>query len=305
MSSPAKEPFLTRLNAWLEQLGKSRDGILIIGGALYVLGYIVWSVNAYIKGLGLLPAFESQYFIAGTVPGLIIFLLYLLMRTAWERDFSLPAWLSFAETLKWWQDFLKLLPSIFIVVLIVLSQTGLAKYLAGRTTLILQILGGIAGLLVLAAIFSIKPGKRLEVLRGGTAEKTWTEKILLGAKLTVIAVAGLAVIVSYVLLFYSKLPQSLGGVRPRCANLDMAKNGVSQVTLKAILPPEGSAPETNPTPTVTDANTPTGTIPAESEIVRSDKIDVLFSGSDYLLIRAHNEVYEIKREVIHAVRSCD
>ena len=94
-------------------------------------------------------------------------------------------------------------------------------------------------------------------------------------------------------------------MRPRCANLDVAKNGVSKVTLKAILPPEGSAPQTNPTPTVTDANTPTGTIPAESEIVRSDKIDVLFSGSDYLLIRAHNEVYEIKREVIHAVRSCD
>ena len=51
--------------------------------------------------------------------------------------------------------------------------------------------------------------------------------------------------------------------------------------------------------------TPGGPVIFEIPLEQSDKIDVLFSGSDYLLIRAHNEVYEIKREVIHAVRSCD
>jgi hypothetical protein len=304
MTSPAEQRLMARFDAWLKHVGKSRDGILVVGGALYILGYIVWSINAYIQKLGLLPAFESQYFIAGIVPFLIIVVLYFLIRHNWTSKLRLLGWLKIGGTFGWWENFLKLLPSIFFVVSIFLSQTGLTKYLAGRTSLVLKILVLIAGLLVLLAIFSIDFGRDLEKLRTGSAGTNWKDKILLTVRSIIIVVAGAAVIIFYVLLVYSRLPQSLGGVRPRCAYLDVQSKGVSNNTLKAILPTSVSTAMNIPTVAVPNS-TPVGTAGAESEIIRSDKLEVLFFGSDYVIVRVHQDVYEIKKDVIHALRSCD
>lgn len=299
MSESPKESFLDRLHAWLERVGKSRDGILIVGGALYILGYIVWSVNAYREKLGLLPAFESQYFIAGIVPFGVMFLLWQLIRATWSDEKPLLARWGIGSTLTWWGNFFKLLPSIFVVASVVLSQTGLTKYLAGRGTLVLGVLAGVAGLLVIVAVFSIDFGEDLKKLKPGSRETNWTQKIFLGLQFLIILAAGGFVLFIYIPFFYSKLPQSLGGVRPRCAYLDVQKNGVSKTTLNAILPLDAAPPAT---PMSSAAGV---TIAAEPEITRSAKVEVLFSGSDYILIRVNKEVYEIKKDVIHAAQSCD
>ena len=65
-----------RQRAWLSrknlgELGGSRDGILLLAGALYALGYVVWSVHAWREGLGLLPAPELQYLLAGSLLALM------------------------------------------------------------------------------------------------------------------------------------------------------------------------------------------------------------------------------------------
>lgn len=62
---------------WMKQIGGLRDGFLVIASVLYILGYIIWSVSAFQSDLGLLPAIESQYFIAGIVPTLILWLVYI------------------------------------------------------------------------------------------------------------------------------------------------------------------------------------------------------------------------------------
>src|SRR4051812_14103708 len=64
----------------MKRVGTLRDGLLVLSGILYFLGYATWSLNAWRNKLGLLPAIESQYFIAGIVPALVIFVTYLLVR---------------------------------------------------------------------------------------------------------------------------------------------------------------------------------------------------------------------------------
>jgi hypothetical protein len=56
----------------VEHVGKFRDGILVAGGGLYVLGYLVWSFHAWEEGLGLLPALELQYLLAGSLLALTL-----------------------------------------------------------------------------------------------------------------------------------------------------------------------------------------------------------------------------------------
>lgn len=64
----------------LIRIGKIKDGILTISVILYVLGYIVWSINASLCHLGNLPAVQSQYFAAGVVP-FVVAVLFLLINS--------------------------------------------------------------------------------------------------------------------------------------------------------------------------------------------------------------------------------
>src|SRR5690349_2113251 len=53
------------LEGSLIKLGSVRDGLLILLSLVYALGYSVWAINAYSRNLGLLPALQFEYFIAG------------------------------------------------------------------------------------------------------------------------------------------------------------------------------------------------------------------------------------------------
>jgi hypothetical protein len=290
---------LTRFDAWFKHVGKSRDGILVVGGALYILGYIVWSINAFINKLGLLPAFESQYFIAGIVPFVIIFLAILLIRFSWKKNPHFPPWLNIWKG-KWWKTLLQLVFPIAVGVLNAKRTDLIGRYFTGHRNLIGGILAGIVGVFVILALFSFDPSSDRPKLGSpphGPPKKelrALTRFVILSLVITVL---GIGALYFWVGLLYSKLPQPLGGVRPRCAYLDIENDGLSKDTLRAILP------LANPTPSPTPS--PPATPPTAPNIVRSEKVDVLFSGSDYILIRVGSGVYEIKRDVIHAVRSCD
>lgn len=80
---------------WFETIGKFRDGILVGAGALYILGYLVMAYYASKKNLGLLPALDFQYIIAGIIPAFLIIVLcfsirYLLVFRDWVSDYLSP-----------------------------------------------------------------------------------------------------------------------------------------------------------------------------------------------------------------------
>jgi len=49
----------------LRQLASVRDGILVIIGCAYILGYFAWGIHSWRINLGPAPALDSQYFISG------------------------------------------------------------------------------------------------------------------------------------------------------------------------------------------------------------------------------------------------
>jgi len=65
-----------------------KDTALASLSTMYLIGYIVWSINAYKNNLGILPAFESQYFISGLGPFLIFVVTFTFVRTAqkWAEE---------------------------------------------------------------------------------------------------------------------------------------------------------------------------------------------------------------------------
>jgi len=98
---------------------------------------------------------------------------------------------------------------------------------------------------------------------------------------------------------YPRLPQELGGPQPRCAYVDLVREDTAPFTLSAL----ASA----------DAATISG-----GKVIRSNRLDVYFSSSDYLLVRAarpseastssastkDEPLYELRKEVIRAVQWC-
>ena len=50
-----------------------------MAGIFDLFGYVVWAINANRNNLGLLPALEFQYFVAGVVPVAILLLIFLLV----------------------------------------------------------------------------------------------------------------------------------------------------------------------------------------------------------------------------------
>jgi hypothetical protein len=55
-----------------QSLGKIKENFLIIFGLVYGVGYLSWSFYATINSLGIVPAFDLQYIIAGIYPSLLI-----------------------------------------------------------------------------------------------------------------------------------------------------------------------------------------------------------------------------------------
>lgn len=60
------------IGLFFERLGKKRDGFLVTLAVIYGAGYLVWAVTSRLNNLGLLPALDFQYFIAGIIPVAIL-----------------------------------------------------------------------------------------------------------------------------------------------------------------------------------------------------------------------------------------
>jgi hypothetical protein len=98
-------------------------------------------------------------------------------------------------------------------------------------------------------------------------------------------------ILYFYLEIYPVLPQELGGVKPKCAFLDIEKNKLSSETLDAIIP--------------------TSLTTQDGPIVRSVKVDVYYSGGGALLIKPNHTqqersstTYEIQKSAIQVITWC-
>lgn len=276
----------------LSPLAKLRDGLLVTAVIVYILGYLVWSLNAWVNNLGLLPALDFQYFVAGIFPALLIWLVYIGVGNGRRLSKNFTKWFDpdAKGKVRYLRRFMRLINHLFwwtLGVKIILQQieeigianvdifSGIQVDISIRTILFIAVF--VLVMLPFYFVTGLTKFSHLESL-------LYCYVVLIGA-----FVVGLGF---YTFAIYPQLPQALGGLRPRCVYLDVKKGEMSNGTLKDIFPVDA--------------------IKSSSEVVRSVKVDIFFSGGEFIRVRPHVEnqgvtprVYKIRKDIVQTVVSCE
>jgi hypothetical protein len=248
-------------HVWAEKRG------IALTAVLYIFGLVVWSLNAARRDLGLQASANLQYLLAGLVPAVVL-AVALAIFVAWVKT---PAWSR--------DRLLDRHPTVSRAGF----RLGSVLWAVGLGAIAI---GGPAGLLDTAAaaapVFTIAGLGFL--LLGLTRDDSWLFRLVWN----VYAPIGIAALAVLAFFFYSetlypKLPQSLGGGKPRCAQLDLDTGSVSAATLAALAPDAATAPT-----------------------VRTGKLDIVFAEGDKLFVkRPHtNDVIELRGGAVRTVAGC-
>jgi hypothetical protein len=249
---------------WVEKRGVALTAVL------YALGLVVWSLNASRRDLGIGAAADLQYLIAGLVPALVL-ALALAVLVAWLK---VPAWSRDRLRTRW--------PRVATGIYVFGAVLGVVSVFSFATL-------GPTGVLdrfpVLAAVVFVGFGAGVILTNLAGNEETWLFRLVWYGY----GFAGLAALVVLAFAFYAEaifpsLPQSLGGGRPRCAQLDLDARLLSASTLAELGMPA-----------------PAG------EIVRTGRLDVVFAQGDTLFVTVPRDsrVVELRGGSIQAVVGCD
>lgn len=247
---------------WTEKRG------LALTALLYVLGLVVWSLNAARQDLGLGAAADLQYLVAGLVPALVLAAALALL-VAWLR---VPAWSRDRLSTR--------APRLTSA----LASVGTALF--GGSVIAIAAFGWtgvfdraplLAGVVFTAFAVGV-------ALLGLTKEESWMFRLLW----YVYGPLGFVLLIALAFAFYAegiypRLPQSLGGGKPRCAQLDLDTASLSPATVAELAPAASGG-----------------------GIVRTQKVDIVFTQGETLYVQrpADDRVVELRADAIRAVIGC-
>jgi hypothetical protein len=253
----------------LENVGKVRDGLLILGAALYGLGYLVWSNYALQNNLGLLPALDAQYFLAGVVPGLLIAFTFFTIKAVTSIPIHIR---TYFQSHRFLLFLFPLLPVAFLLSV----EFGWWKIPTQQILGVpIIILAPISFSLALPYYFAIA----LDYAKSGGFSRIYN--------LYFLPIYGcLVAMFFYTSSVYPNLPPEFGGVHPRSAYIDFERQKVSYETLKDLLDS-------------TQVRSNTG-------VVRSCKLVVLYTGNNFLLVKpaldsTRRQICELNRSTILSI----
>jgi hypothetical protein len=281
----------------LKWLGERRDGFLVAGAIVYGLGYLVWSYNAWRNHLGELPALEFQYVISGLVPAGILGLAFAAAFFFFRVRKTVFALYKRHSFLRW------LVPMIVAAFQVVFSLlfSATARHWTGLVWTKEQAYTYTAPILVIITYFSFFAPAADFSDQTKKVHRIYSYVFMLTSRIWMPFAFSWFSIALYLSL-YPRLPQELGGPQPRCAYVDLVRDDTAPSTLSALA-----------SPSLTSAATI-----SEGKVIRSNKLDVYFSSSDYLLVRAvgpseaptggasakEEPLYELRKEMIRAVQWC-
>ncbi len=279
-------------------LAKHRDFILVAAAAVYVLGYLVWALNAWDQGLGLLPAADLQYFVAGFIPAVTLI-------TAWALFRAVVAvcahFYPIVAKRRWYQ--VLMVAFIFGVFALIGNDTftvvGSLILLTGWVLFFVKLPG-------FSNSISRKLAERVPSMSGGDGDVeqrrvlkwldrfkallkliysafVWGIRVAVGIPFAFLGLAYLAVIIWFlVFIAYTEVPQELGGFKPRCAHLELDTAMISNETRQQLM-------------SELDDATMLG-------VVRTGEVEILFDKGGLLLIRAKPESPNGARQTIYRMR---
>lgn len=260
-----------------------RDWLLVVAGAFYFFGYIVWSINAKRNNLGLLSALDFQYFIAGIFPVITLVAIFFVTISVGALRRRIITSLS-SEATGWRKLARNLVFGFLAISLLLIAVTprsySHSRYLVTYAFMICCLI---------APEFSELPvglSQKIKYFANNGFESILRLETFIGrqfARLLLIAFPVLGFF-WFITSVYPKLPQEFGGMRPSCAYLDIEKARLSKETVSEIV-------STDQSKTI-------------DPILRSVQVEVLFSGSDVIVIRLEGKVYKVTKSAIQAVRTC-
>lgn len=227
-----KTAVLARATEVAGRLASWRDPVLVLGAILYGLGYGTWSLMSWRRGLGVLPALQVQYLVAGFCTGLALVVLL-----------TLPAIMGWLLTFKGLDVFAKwgsrkqrlvvLALAVAPMGVLWLQSAGAVQrpWLRVSTWIAMWVATGLIGALAQVADRAVtRPGDDPSVVFLRKPESPTLGRVSVFAALYWAATLIFLSLGAPYLDWYGALPQELGGGRPRCAFLDIATDSVSLET---------------------------------------------------------------------------
>jgi hypothetical protein len=268
-ASTPPEPEST-LTAKAERIGKLRDAVLVLATIVYLLGYLSWALYAGTNDLGLVPALDTQYFVAGVLPVLvlavgIVLALLQLRFVKWSNAEPSPARLTSGNVI--------LAAGAVLIVLGVLAGKVLPQ----------RINGGAEAATITGAYVAMAGA----VLQGARSHP-WLRLYSLGIIWLVVIFIPLLLFLEYSDKVFPHLPASLGGPAPRCVSIDLATQEVSGAT-SAVLVAGGDS---------------TG-----SPIRHTRPLMLVFDGPQFAMLRVKDDgpkgpTYAIAKHAVMALTPC-
>jgi hypothetical protein len=288
---------------YMNQIGKYRDGLLVTVSIIYIVGYCVWSYTAFNYRIGMLPALDAQYFLAGVIPSITLFVtIYALVKC--EKFFD---WV----TNKIGSDstgYKKLLRRIIIAIFFAIFALAYVYILTDKFELFtlsnimrnLRSVTFIIFFIITPVIFTLFLPKQPSTMRSANRYSEFIKKLSnnypifykifreFNVNLTtyfIIIFFCFASLGYYLKDIYPKLPQEFGGPKPRIVFLDINSSQISTETLSNLTPLDS-----------VDLNVPT---------VRSNAVELLFSNNNNLIVRTITnkadsiyQIYELPRTAV-------
>jgi hypothetical protein len=227
------------MESLLRRLATLRDGFLVVGVLLYGTGFSVWSYHAWKNNVGLLPALDAQYFIAGIVPLSVILFAYLVVKQS--PKVIRPARAALGPGATGWLLLARRLIFSLILVGYVVFMVNLFVYSKGMISremfdifLAVSILPISIGLIFLPArILPIPTGSKVRRRLRNLVDKV--EGFYSSLMLYYLLGAG-AIVLVFLFLdnVYPKIPQEFGGVKPKSAILELKASELSPTMMARL-----------------------------------------------------------------------
>jgi hypothetical protein len=211
-------------SSWIEGTTKSWLAVL---GLLYLLGYVIWSVHAWHRGLGQLPALRAQYFIAGLVPLLLLSVLTLIVwglavlhGKASKRRIALISSCAFF--------------GLLVIVLVAPYLHFLGDWPDELEWLRWVAFPSLLSFCLLSLAMDRWRGTRID--RWQWTDRSYTLALIVSA----FALFAFAIVL-YTRVIYERIPAAVGGVASHCEILYLKKDEVSPNLIQLIAPGYGTS----------------------------------------------------------------
>lgn len=215
-----------------EKIRSMKDIAVASWTFIYLLGYVAWAFNAYINKIGLLPALDLQYFVSGVFP-------FIIIAASWKLLTFLTQWSDRTTNAK--LDKLSLISAFTIAFILAIwfavshsiKAFHLPEEVKKYSSIVCVILIALTGL----ALLFFESAKKKEMSFSELVEKINREGLIekiksifrflffeanrLYSRISFAFSFAIIVFITFIayLNVYEKIPQELGGVKPRSATI--------------------------------------------------------------------------------------